>query len=186
MSTGRRGSPHQHVPAQVQKVFVQGAFTQLWKTACILRVTYPSRPVESSSTALAVDPCGVVSAPDTDSAPSFLPVDVETEWQVCYRLIKVALLCLTMAVTLCRHKETVGTLFHRIVKSSLGGVLSLIQLLPPHKSFENKETSESCFKDSALRTAHWPWAMCYLKGPKTKSPFFLSLSSHKPPPKVYN
>lgn len=63
-------------------------------------MTHPVRPVESGDACLTVDSSGVLLATNTHSTPSLLPVDVQAERQLCYRLIKVALLCLPVAVTL--------------------------------------------------------------------------------------
>lgn len=139
----------------------------------MLHLTYPSRPVEPSNACLTVDSSRVVTAANADSTPSFLTMDIQTEWQVCYRLIKVALLCLTIAVTLWKHTHTMlGTVFHRFVDSSRG----LLFLNPfTFSTWQFGKASKSCFEDSTLRFANWPWAICYLKGPERKSVSSISI-----------
>ena len=81
---------------------LQLAFTQSWRSSNKPHadVTHPVRPVESGDAGLTVDSSGVLPATNTHSAPSLLPVDVQAERQLCDRLIKVALLCLPVAVAL--------------------------------------------------------------------------------------
>lgn len=61
---------------------------------------YLKRSVVSCHTALTVDTICVVTATDTDSAPSVLAVDVQAESLICYSLIEVAFFCFPVAVTL--------------------------------------------------------------------------------------
>lgn len=63
-------------------------------------LTNPIRSVVSSSTALTVDAGRVVTATHADSTSSVFAMGVQTEREVCYCLVEVALLSFTMAVTL--------------------------------------------------------------------------------------
>lgn len=172
--------------ARWRRHYIQLAFTPLWKTSNKLRATHPSRSVESSDACLTVDSSCVVTAANTDSTPSFLTMDVQAEWQVCYCLIKVALLCLAMAVTLWKHTQTMLVLYFIGLLSPAGGCI----IFNPFTSstWEFRKTSKSCFEDSTLRVARWPWAMCYLKGPERKSGSSISLSWSSPfsSSKIYN
>lgn len=155
-------------------------YTLFWELSYKVRVTYLRGPEESRNACLTVDASCVVTAANTDSAPSFLTMDVQAEWQVCYRLIKVALLRLAVAVTLWKHTQTMLELYFLGLLIPAGGgvcVGGLIHSLPPHESLEKHHNPT--FKTVPKAFTNWLWS-------KSGSSTSLSLPSQFPTSKVYN
>lgn len=67
--------------------------------------SYLCRSVVSRYTTLTVDPGCVAATADANSASSVLALDVQAERQIGHRLVKVAFICLAVAVTLWEERQ---------------------------------------------------------------------------------